>query len=176
MPKPKSARRYLTDYAIDLALAYVLAVIDVAAILIPLRGHTSVHFEEKNLVIVAVLVVLSTIAVAIVVPIAWPPHCDGFSPGGTTQVQREAAMKLAGRQTATLLTAWAFSGAVMALINRTGGAALLLPMLLGVLLGGPAAAGTGLLLAQRSLRPIMTAATREPSHDWPCPGCSPDWF
>jgi adenylate cyclase len=43
-------------------------------------------------------------------------------------------------------------------------------MLLGVLLGGPAAAGTGLLLSQRSLRPIMTAATRDATPRLAVPG------
>ena len=46
------------------------------------------------------------------------------------------------------------------MLNRERGAALLLPIVLGVVLGGAAAAGTGLLLAQRTLRPIMAAATR----------------
>jgi adenylate cyclase len=171
VPNPKSARRYLIQYAIDLAVAYFLAVIDVAAILIPLRGHTSVHFEEKNLVIIVVLVVLATIAVGIAGAYSLAPTLGWFLAGDEpTKDQREAAMKLAGRQSAILLAAWAFSAAVMALINRTGGAAPLPPMLLGVLLGGPAAAGTGLLLSQHSLRPIMIAATRDATPRLAVPG------
>ena len=171
MPNPKSARRYLIQYAIDLAVAYFLAVIDVAAILIPLRGHTSVHFEEKNLVIIAALVVLATIAVGIAGAYSLAPTLGWFLAGDEpTKEQREAAMKLAGRQSAILLAAWAFSAAVMALINRTVGAAPLPPMLLGVLLGGPAAAGTGLLLSQHSLRPIMIAATRDATPRLAVPG------
>jgi class 3 adenylate cyclase len=170
VPNPK-ARRYLIQYAIGLALAYFLAVLDVAAILIPLRGHTSVHFEEKNLVVVVVLVVLAIIAVGIAGACSLVPTLRWFLAGDEpTKDQREVAMKLAGRQSAILLTAWACSGAVMALINRTGGAALLLPMLLGVLLGGPAAAGTGLLLSQRILRPIMFAATRDAKPRLAVPG------
>lgn len=69
-------------------------------------------------------------------------------------------MRLAGRQTAILLAAWGLAGTIFVLLNLDGGAALLLPMVLGVVLGGPAAAGTGMLLAQRTLRPIMGAATR----------------
>ena len=171
MPNPKSARRYQIQYAIDLAVAYFLAVIDVAAILIPLRGHTSVHFEEKNLVIIAALVVLATIAVGIAGAYSLAPTLGWFLAGDEpTKEQREAAMKLAGRQSAILLAAWAFSAAVMALINRTVGAAPLPPMLLGVLLGGPAAAGTGLLLSQHSLRPIMIAATRDATPRLAVPG------
>jgi class 3 adenylate cyclase len=68
-------------------------------------------------------------------------------------------MKIPGRQSAILLLAWGVAGAIFVLLNVGGGAQLLLPILLGVLLGGPAAAGTGMLLAQRTLRPIMGAAT-----------------
>ena len=74
MPNPRTARRYSIQYALDLALAYILAVVDVAAILIPLRGHTSVHFEEKNPVAVAVVVVLATIAVAVAGALQPGPH------------------------------------------------------------------------------------------------------
>lgn len=59
----------MVEYAIDLALSYVIAVIDVAAILIPLRGHTSattsVVFAEKDTVIVVLLVVAGIIGVTI---------------------------------------------------------------------------------------------------------------
>jgi class 3 adenylate cyclase len=171
VPKPRTARRYLIQYAIDIALAYILAAIDVAAILIPLRGHTSVHLEERNLVAVAVLVVLATTAVAVAAVFSLAPTLRWFLAGDEpTKNQRDAAMKLAGRQSAILLAAWAFSGAVIMLVNRTGGASLLLPTLLGVLLGGPAAAGTGLLLSQRTLRPIMFAATRDAKPRLAVPG------
>ena len=171
MPKPRTARRYLIQYGVDLALAYVLAVIDVAAILIPLRGHTSLRFEEKNQVAVVVLVVLATIAVGIASTFSLAPTLRWFLAGDEpTKDQREGAMKLAGRQSVILMAAWAFSAAVMALLNRTGGSALLLPLLIGVLLGGPAAAGTGLLLSQRTLRPIMFAATRDATPRLAVPG------
>ena len=80
------------------------------------------------------------------------------------QEQRDAAMKLPGRQSAILFGAWGVSGGIFMLLNLGGGAQLLLPIALGVLLGAPAAAGTAMLLAQRVLRPIMRAATlgREP--------------
>jgi adenylate cyclase len=171
VPNPKSARRYQIQYAVDLAVAYFLAVIDVAAILIPLRGHTSVRFGETNLAVVAVVVVLATAAVGVAGAFSLVPTLQWFLAGDEpTKAQREAAMKLAGRQTAILLAAWGLSAAVLALINRTGGAGLLLPMLLGVLLGGPAAAGTGLLLSQRTLRPIMFAATRDAKPRLAVPG------
>ena len=137
---------------------------DAAAILIPLRGHTSiatnVDFAQRNTTTVLVLVALGIVSVAVAGVVSIAPtlrwYVDGDEP---TQQQREAAMKLAGRQTAILLTAWGVAGAILMLLNLAGGATVLLPMVLGVLVGGPAAAGTGILLAQRTLRPIMRAAT-----------------
>ena len=165
----KSARRLSIEYAIALALAYILAVIDAAAILIPLRGHTSVAanvaLAEKNTAVVAVLVVLSIVGVAAAGVLSLAPTLRWYVAGDEpTEPQREAAMRIPGRQSAILLLAWGVAGVIFAVRNLAGGAQLLLPILLGVLLGGPAAAGFGMLLAQRTLRPIMGAATlgREP--------------
>jgi adenylate cyclase len=160
----KSARGLSIRYATDLALAYLIAVIDAAAILIPLRGHTSiatnVDFAQKNTTTVVVLVALGIVSVAVAGVVSLAPTLRWYVAGAEPNTaQREAAMKLAGRQTAILLTGWGVAGAILMLLNHGGGATLLLPMVLGVLLGGPAAAGTGILLAQRTLRPIMRAAT-----------------
>ena len=159
-----SARRLSIHYGVDLALSYIIAVIDAAAILIPLRGHTfakaNVEFTGKNTTTVLVLVVLGIVSVVVGGVLSLAPTLRWYVAGQKPNTaQREAAMKLAGRQSAILLTAWGVSAAILILVNRDKGAALLLPMLLGVLLGGPAAAGTGMLLAQRTLRPIMRAAT-----------------
>ncbi|BBZ41161.1 adenylate/guanylate cyclase domain-containing protein [Mycobacterium conspicuum] len=172
MPRhPKTVRGYAIEYGIALAAAYFLAVVDVAAILVPLRGHTAMYFGEHNLVVVAVLVVLATAAVMVAGAFSLAPTLRWFLAGNIpTKDQREAAMRLAGRQTVILLVAWAFSAVVLMLINRTAGVSVLLPMLLGVLLGAPAAAGTGMLLAQRSLRPIMIAATRDATPRLAVPG------
>ena len=165
----KSAGRLSTEYAASLALAYFVAVIDASAILIPLRGHTSVSvnadFVENNTVAVLVLVALGMVGVAVGGVLNLAPTLRWYAAGDEpTEQQREAAMKMPGRQSAILFLAWGAVGAVFMALNAGGGAELLLPILLGVVLGGPAAAGTGMLLGQRTLRPIMGAATlgREP--------------
>ncbi len=160
----KSARRLKIDYAIDLALAYILAFVDAAAILIPLRGHTSVaadtDFAQRTTVVMLVLVTLGVAGVAAAGVANLAPTLRWYVAGDEpTPEQREAAMRMPGRQSAILVLAWGASGVVFALLNLAGGAQLLLPIVLGVLLGAPAAAGTGMLLAQRTLRPIMGAAT-----------------
>lgn len=152
------------DYATDLSLAYILAFVDAAAILIPLRGHTSVaadtDFAERNTAVMLALVALGVAAVAVAGAVNLAPTLRWFVPGDEpTPEQREAAMRMPGRQSAILVLAWTAAGVVFALLNLRGGAQFLLPIVLGVVLGAPAAAGTGMLLAQRTLRPIMGAAT-----------------
>jgi class 3 adenylate cyclase len=152
------------QYAIQLAAAYILAVIDAAAILIPLRGHTSVatnvYFAEKNTATGVVLAALGIVGVAVAGVLNVAPTLRWYVAGDEpTPQQRDAAMKIVGRQSAILLVAWGVSGAIFTLLNLAGGAQFLLPIVLGVLLGGLAAAGMGMLLALRTLRPIVRAAT-----------------
>jgi adenylate cyclase len=162
--QPKSFRRWLFQYGFDLSLSYFLAVIEASAILIPLRGHTSVgasaDFARQNTLPVVLLVVLGTVGVAVAGAVSLRPTVRWFVAGDEpTPQQREAVMKLAGRQSAILVASWALTGGIFILLNLDGGPQLLLPIVLGVLLGGSAAAGTGMLIAQRTLRPILRAAT-----------------
>jgi adenylate cyclase len=161
----KSARRLSIQYGLDLAAAYIFAVIDACAILIPLRGHTSAvenaDFAEKNTGIVVLLVVLGIVGVAAGGVVSITPTLRWYVAGDEpTPAQRDDAMKLAGRQSVILVAAWAVCAAVLLALNWERGWTLLAPMVLGVLLGGAAAGGIGLLLAQHTLRPIMVAATR----------------
>jgi class 3 adenylate cyclase len=157
--------RLSIQYAIDLALAYILAAVDAVAILIPLRGHTSTalstDFAEKNTGLVAFLILLGIAAVAVGGAMILAPTLRWYVAGEEpSEAQRDAAVKLGKRQSTLLAGVWVACAAILIALNAGGGAALLVPIILGVVLGGAAAAGTGLLLAQRTLRPIMTVATR----------------
>jgi adenylate cyclase len=171
----KSARRLSIQYAIDLALSYLIAVIDAAAILIPLRGHTFIvanaDFAAKNTAIVAAFVALGLAGVATAGVLSVRPTLRWYVAGHEpTPKQRKDAMRLVGRQSGILLGAWGISGAVFSVMNLGGGAQVMLPILLGVVLGGPAAAGMGMLLSQRTLRPIMGVATRGSEPQLAVPG------
>ena len=175
----KSARRLSIQYGIDLGLSYIIAVIDAAAILIPLRGQMSVaadvDFFEKNAPTLVLLPILGIVIVVVAGILSLTPTLRWYVPGERPNTaQRDAAMRLAGRQTAILLGVWAASGAILFIFNRDDGP-LLLPMLLGALLGGPAAAGTAMLLAQRTLRPIMGRPRWAASRDWPFRVFLPGW-
>ncbi|MEB4211995.1 adenylate/guanylate cyclase domain-containing protein [Mycobacterium sp. 94-17] len=147
-----------------MSLSYVLAAVAAAAILIPLRGHTSVganaDFARQNTVTVVLLIVLGIVSVAVGGAVSLAPTARWYVAGDEpSPQQREAVMKLPGHQSAIMVTSWTLTGGIFILLNLSGGPQLLLPVVLGVLLGGSAAAGTGMLLAQRTLRPIMRAAT-----------------
>lgn len=160
----KAVRRLSFHYGLGLALSYLLAVVQAAAILIPLRGHTAVRtnadFAEQNTTAVLLLVTLGVVSVGVAGALSITPTARWFVAGTEpTPRQRDAAMRLPGRQSVILVAAWAATGSVLLLINVADGAKLLLPIILGVLLGALAAAGTGMLVSQRSLLPIMRVAT-----------------
>ena len=69
-------------------------------------------------------------------------------------------MRLLRRQSMILAAVWAASGVTYLVLNLDGLAALAVPTLLAVVFGGTAASSLSLLLTQRSLRPILVAATQ----------------
>jgi len=152
-------------YAAGLACGHLIGTADAAAIVIPLHGQfagdAQAYFSPTSLIIVAVIVVLGTVAVAaggianLVPVLRWfvrrkQPDAD----------QRRSAMGLLGRQSMILAAVWALSGVTYLLFNLDGLAALAVPTVLAVVFGGTAAASLSLLLTQRSLRPILLAATQ----------------
>jgi adenylate cyclase len=151
-------------YAGRLALAHLLAVAASTAIVIPLGGLTlrgaRAYFTEKNLIAAVVLVVLGTMAIAVGGVMNIRPTLRWFVPGQEPNTdQRRAAIRVAGRQSAIIAATWAVSGTIVALLNVDAGAAAAVPTFIGVVLGASLAMGTGLLLTQDGLRPILTAAT-----------------
>ncbi len=159
--QPKSARRLSIQYGTDLAVAYVIGLLDASAILIPLGTYIAVTFARNEAVTVVVLGVLGVVGVAVAGMLNVAPTLRWFVAGEEPNPdQQDAAMKLARHQATILFAAWGVTGGISLLVNRSAGTALLVSILLGMLFGGSAAAGTGLLLTQRIVRPIMGAAAR----------------
>jgi adenylate cyclase len=157
----KTTRRLSVRYGITLALADVIGLLDAAAILIPLGRHTSVRFTEAEAEAVVLLGVLGAISVAVMGALSLAPTLRWFvAADEPNSGEQRAAMQLSRHQALIFLVVWVVTGGMSLLLNRAAGPELLLPTLLGMLFGGPAAAGTGLLLTQRILRPIVVAASR----------------
>jgi adenylate cyclase len=152
-------------YAAGLACGHLIGCADAAAIVIPLHGQfagqAQVYFSPASLLTTAVIVVLGTAAVAgggianLAPVLRW--FVGGRQPDAA---QRRSAMRLITRQSMLLAVVWAVSGLTYLVLNLIGVRALWVPTLLAVIFGGSAAASLSLLLTQRSLRPIMLAASK----------------
>jgi adenylate cyclase len=160
-----SGRRLSIHYAGGLACAYLFAVADAAAIVIPLRGQTPsgayAYFGVKNLILAVILVVLGAVAVAVGGAMNLAPVLRWFVRGQQPNpAQRLAATRIVRRQSQILAATWAVSGVIFLVLNLDGGATLAVATLLAIVFGGSAAASLSLLLTQRFLRPILLAATQ----------------
>ncbi len=169
-----SARGLAFRYAAGLAGAYLLAVTDASAIVIPI-GQTGpapqTFFVPGNLLVVGVLVLVATIAVAAGGLLNLRPALRWFAAGrGPNSQQRQTAMRLVSRQSLILSATWAVSGAVFIALNFDQGLAIAVPTLLAVVFGSAAAASISLLLTQRALRPILLAAAQGSDEGVTAPG------
>jgi adenylate cyclase len=161
----ETGRGMAIRYAAGLAAGHLIGCADAAAIVIPLHGHyageAQAYFAPSSLITAGVIVVLGTAAVAgggvanLIPVLRW--FAGGRQPDAD---QRRSAMSLLMRQSMILAVVWAVSGVTYLALNLTGVGSLWLPTLLAVVFGGSAAASLSLLLTQRSLRPIMVAATQ----------------
>ena len=160
-----TGRNIAIRYAAGLACGHLIGSADAAAIVIPLHGQfaneTRAYFAPNSLITAAIIVVLGTVAVAVggianLVPVLrWFVAQKQPNPE-----QRRSAMRLLARQSLILGVVWAVSGVTYLVLNLDGLKPLWVPTLLAVVFGGSAAASLSLLLTQRSLRPIMLAATQ----------------
>ncbi len=166
-----TTRSLSVHYATRLALAHLLACVATTAVVIPLGGGVPLagarrFFTEQNVIASVLLVVLGTAAVAVGGVLNIAPTLRWFVAGRAPGPdERRAAMRLVARQSAVLSATWGVSGAIVVLLNIDWGAAVVVPTLIGVVLGASAAVGTGLLLTQDDLRPILAAVT-EGSEGW----------
>jgi adenylate cyclase len=156
--------RLAFNYAARLAGAYLLSITAAVAILIPLGGEallgTQHYFTPRNIITSAVLVVISTIVVIVGGIVNIAPTLRWFIPGvEPDERQRKGLTRLLARQSSLLAGTWVVSGAVSILLNMHGGIGIVVPTAIGVVLGGAAASGVGLLLTMNIIRPMLAAAT-----------------
>jgi hypothetical protein len=170
-----NSQRLSTHYAAGLVLAHIIALTQSAAILIPLSGHTTSGAQDyltlHNVILAVALAVLGTIVTAVGALVNLAPTLRWYVAGSEPSPgQRRAALSLITRQSAMLAATWAAAGTIFILLNRNGGMGFAVPCLLGIAVGASAAAGTGLLLTQRTLRPVIIAATAGSGEGVTAPG------
>ncbi len=156
--------RLAANYASRLAGAYLLSITAAVAILIPLGGEALTgaqnYFTRSNIIGSAVLVVVGTLAIWIGGVLNISPTLKWFNHGlEPNDRQRKGLTRLLARQSVLLAGTWIVSGAISILLNFDGGIGIVVATAFGVVLGGSAATGVGLLLTMELIRPMLAAAT-----------------
>lgn len=161
-PPRRAVVRSSLRYALGLEFAHLLSVGEVVVVVAALSGRTpgSAYFNDHVITAVALaalcaVIILTGGAVIIGRALSW------FLPGRQpTARQRRAAMNLVRDQSLLLATTWIAGGVIFILVNRDGGPGLAVSTGFAVIFGGAAATGTAVLVSQRTVRPIVAAATR----------------
>ncbi|MGE5697391.1 MAG: adenylate/guanylate cyclase domain-containing protein [Candidatus Sericytochromatia bacterium] len=161
-------------YAGRLVLAYLLSVSAAFIIVVPIGGIsvTSPYafFSEKNIITAVLSVLAGTIAVAASGVLNIRGTLRWFNQREPDGDEIRSAMKLVNRQSAILAAIWGICGGAFILVNLDGGAAVVVPTVLGTVFGAAAAAGTALLLTQRFLLPILVSAAQGSEGGLAAPG------
>ena len=157
-------------YAAALALAQLLAGVELTVLVMPLRhqvvpGAASV-FGRHTLVAAVVLAVAGITAVIVYAVVVVDGRLRWFT-AGRPPVPRDRAFvrRLLRNQSAMLAAIWLVSGVVLVAVNRDGGGAAAGLIGLCMLFGATTSTGAALLLMQRLMRPIMAAATSPTGRD-----------
>ncbi|MGH3633837.1 adenylate/guanylate cyclase domain-containing protein [Mycobacterium sp.] len=161
-----SVARSSIRYAAGLAFAHLLSVAEVLVVVVALSGHlpggAHAHFSGKYVITSVAVVSLGTLAVLIGGVAVIASSLRWFVQRHEPDIhQRRTAMNLMRNQSIVLAGAWTASGAIFVLLDLDGGLTVAVSTGLAVLFGGAAATGTAVLLSQRTLRPIVAAATRD---------------
>ncbi|GBE68091.1 putative adenylate cyclase [Mycobacterium sp. MFM001] len=158
----KSVAASSLRYAAGLAFAHLLSVAEVLVIVVVLSGHApGPHLSGKYVATSLAVVILGTVVVFVAGVMVIAPSLRWFAAGEEPDAnQRAAAMKLMRNQSIVLAATWVVSGALFVLLDLDGGPTVAVATGLAVVFGGAAATGTAVLLTQRTLRPIIAAATQ----------------
>ena len=151
-------------YATALALAQIVAAVELTALILPLRhgmvALADTVFARDTVVAALVLAVLSTAAVVLYAHIVVEHRLRWFTTGDTPAPRdRFFVRALLRRQSALLTAIWAISGIVLFVVNRDGGAVAAWLIGVSVLFGAATATGVSVLLILRPMRPITAAIT-----------------
>lgn len=170
-----TAARLRVRYAAGLVLAQILAGVELTAIMLPLRSatvaDTHMVFSATTLIVGAALGVLGIVTAVVYALLKINPSLRWFAAGAEpSPSQRESARKFTRHQTMVLTTTWLGSGVVLIVFNWDGGTPAIMFILLAVTFGGATASGAALLFTQRTLRPIITAATTDLDERHTTPG------
>jgi adenylate cyclase len=156
-------RPLLARYIAGLVMAHVLTAVEVTAISVSLSGHTAdptrVLLSDKNLIVTAILVIASTIAVGVSGVVIVGPSLRWFEAGQQPDAaQRRVAVSLVRRQLLTLAAIWLAMGLIAVLANPHAGLSATLLIISSVMFGAAVTTSTTMLFTQNVIRPVMAAS------------------
>lgn len=165
-----TASRLRLRYAAALALAQLLAAVELTVMVMPLRNElvrdADTVFAKDTLIAAAVLTVVATAAVIAYAVFVADVKLRWFTAGRSpTPLERRFVRRLLRNQSAMLACLWAASGVVLFIVNRDGGAVAAWLIGMCMLFGATTSMGAALLLIQRPMRPIIAAATSRTGRD-----------
>jgi adenylate cyclase len=170
----REAIRLGVSYAAGLTFAHILAAGAVSLMIVSLTRNTGgdpgVVSSRKNLIALCGLVAISATVGGVTGVLNMVPSFRWFALGAEpTPGQRDAALRIATRQTVVQFGIWAASGAVFVLVNFHDGA---VACVIGtaIVFGGAATASMGYLITQRTLRPILAASMKTATPPGEMPG------
>ena len=159
-----TASRLKVRYAAALALAQLLAAVELTVLVIPLRNelvpaaagvfgrHTVI--AASGLAVIGIAAVIGYAVAVVDVRLRW--FTAGRAP---TPAERQFVRRLLRYQSRLLAAIWAVSGVVLFAVNRDGGPAAAWLIGMSMLFGATTSMGAALLLIQRPMRPIVAATT-----------------
>jgi class 3 adenylate cyclase len=157
-------------YAAALALAQLLAGVELTVLVMPLRhevvSDAASVFGRPTLVAAVGLAVVGITAVIAYAVVVVDGKLRWFTTGRPPAPRDRAFVRrLLRKQSAMLATIWAVSGLVLIVVNRDGGRVAAALIGLCMLFGATTSTGAALLLMQRLMRPIIAAATTPTGRD-----------
>jgi adenylate cyclase len=123
-------------------------------------GDTQALQTRSNLIILAVVVRLGTVAAAVGDYLSIAPSLRWFAAGVDPDAkQRRAAISIVRQQSALLLVIWGVRGAVLILANHDAGVGPMALIVFAVAFGSTSTVSTSLLFTQRIFRQVVAAPT-----------------
>lgn len=154
------------DYATGLAFAHLLTSAEAVAVVLSLNGETPVAdgtlLRGPNLVLVAVLVTLGTLAVVTAGTVSIAPSVRWYTAGAEPDPrQRRAAINILRRQSLIVLGTWLIGGAIGVAAIHSHNLGLIALLSAVIVFGGTASVSTSMLFTQRTFRPIVAAVWQD---------------
>lgn len=182
--RPPTALRIGARYATGLGFAQLLTSAEAVAVVMSLSGEThsgTSIWRWDYLVLTAVLVLLSTLTVAIAGTVSIAPTLRWYTAGAQPDAQqRRAALHIVRRQSAVVFGTWVIGGAIGLAVVHSHDLELIVLQSMVIVFGGTATVSTSMLFTHRTFRPIVAAAWRETEIRENAPGVLPRlvtmWF